>query len=141
MPQIESWVQLKKRKTLINYSVLISLEMVKWRIQQLSVQRSIFPQMEVLNSELFSPTSCPRQQRNVSARAGECVILLCHSKLRLSFPLKSLQWKNIMALVFTPQCPIRLIIPSFSPDKCQSAFFSCFTINKTPSFKQEGISA
>ena len=102
---------------------------MKWSSRQLSERPSICLQMEVLNSKVFFFffffffTSCPRQRRNVSPRAGECVILLCHSKLRLSFPLKCLRWKNIMALVSTPQPPIRLIMPSLSPDKCQSAFF------------------
>lgn len=118
---------------------------VKWRVRQLPERPSICLQMEVLNSKFFFFlfTSRPRQQRNVSPLAGECVILLCHSKPRLSFPLKCLRWKNIMALVSTPQPPIRLIMPSLSPDKCQSAFFFFFssTINKRPLFKQEGISA
>lgn len=98
---------------------------VKWRVRQLPERPSICLQMEVLNSKFFFFffTSRPRQRRNVSPLAGECVILLCHSKPRLSFPLKCLRWKNIMALVSTPQPPIRLIMPSLSPDKCQSAFF------------------
>lgn len=142
--QIESWVQLEKVKLW-----LITVCEYRWRgwsgivgSSQSSHQFGFKWNFFFFLSKLFFFTSCPRQWRNVSPHAGEYVILLCHSKLRLSFPLECLHWKNIMALVSTPQPLIRLIMASFSPDKCQSTFFFFwFTINKMPLFKQEGISA
>lgn len=99
---------------------------MKWSCSRFSERPSICLQMELFFY------SCTRKPRTKSPHAGECVILLCHSELRLSFPLKCLHWRSIMTLVSTPQPPIRLIRPSFSTDKCQSAFFSNSQLTKRP---------